>query len=229
CFAFALALNMRGIQQAKERNALAFINQLRENKHIQERMNKELDQKVEEKTTELIEVYSEIEKQREREMKLEFSQKIKELETIALRSQMNPHFLFNSLSAIKLLVMTHQIDKATHYLDKFSRLLRNVLENSRKKTVSVTDELNMIELYLAMEKERLGESYKFIIESDSKLALSKYRIPSMLLQPLAENAIWHGLGPSLKESKTLLIRFKIEGNLQIIIEDNGIGRSNRNT
>src|SRR5699024_3527610 len=100
---------------------------------------------------------------------------------------------------------------------------------SRKKTVSVTDELNMIELYLAMEKERLGESYKFIIESDSKLALSKYRIPSMLLQPLAENAIWHGLGPSLKESKTLLIRFKIEGNLQIIIEDNGIGRSNRNT
>lgn len=225
CFAFAIAHHVRLIQAEKDDNASAYIAQLNENQNIQENMNKELDQKVKAKTQELITVYSSIEKQREKEIKFEFSQKIKGMEMLALRAQMNPHFLFNSMNAIKHLIMTGRSEDAMDYLDDFSSLLRGVLQNSKRETISVEDELEILELYLSLEKGRLGGDLNYTISYDDKDVLSQYSIPALLLQPFVENAIWHGLKPSMKKDKSLHIHFSTEENLIITIADNGIGRT----
>lgn len=225
CFSFALSHRIRLIQKGKESNAMALIGQLQENKQIQERMNKELDQKVEQKTDELIRVYSEIEQQREKEIKKEFSGKINELETLALRAQMNPHFLFNSMNAIKHLILTNRPEDAMYYLDDFSGLLRSVLQNSQKETITVEDELDVLELYLSLEKGRLGDEFDYEIILDEREVLSQYLIPCLMLQPFVENAIWHGLRLSHKPRKLLTISFEaLDDTLIISIRDNGIGR-----
>lgn len=224
CFSFAIAHHVRLIYQEKQRSAAAYIRQLQENQRIQETMNKELDRKVNEKTTELIRVYSDMEKQREKEIKGEFTQKIREMELLALRAQMNPHFLFNSMNSIKHLIHTGRTTDAMHYLDDFSSLLRGVLQNSKGETVTVEDELEILELYLSLEKGRLGEDLNYAITVEDKDVLSQYPIPALLLQPFVENAIWHGLRPSSKSDKSLKIHFSTGDRLVITIEDNGIGR-----
>ncbi len=224
CFSFAVAHHVRLIQLDKEKTVKAYIRQLQENHLIQENMNKELDKQVNEKTDELIRVYSDIEKQREKETKFQFSQKIKEMEMLALRAQMNPHFLFNSMNAIKHLIMNGRTEAAMHYLDDFSSLLRGVLQNSKRETITVEDELEILELYLSLEKGRLGEDLNYSISVADKEALYQYPIPALLLQPFVENAIWHGLMPSTKKDKSLKIDFSIGENLIITVQDNGIGR-----
>lgn len=225
CFSFALAHRVRLIQKEKENSTSAIIAQLQENKMIQERMNKELDKKINQKTEELIRVYSDIEKQREKEIKLEFSQKINEMETMALRTQMNPHFLFNSMNAIKHLIMTDRPEDAMYYLDDFSSLLRSVLQNSKRNTITVEDELEILELYLSLEKGRLGDEFQYEVIVNNHEILSQYPIPGLLLQPFVENAIWHGLSPGNQKEKLLSIKFEEKESLIISIHDNGIGRA----
>ncbi len=225
CFSFALSLRVRLIQKERRDTVRAYIEQLKENEKIQQEMNEELDKKVNEKTEELLQVYLDIEKQRKLELQREFDQKLKEMETMALRSQMNPHFLFNSMNAIKHLIMKESLEDAMHYLDNFSILLRSVLQNSKYDAITVEEELEVLKLYLSMEKIRLGDEYSFEIKVEKNEELSMYAIPSLLLQPIVENAIWHGLIPSAKEKKELIISFEIQDTLVISIRDNGIGRS----
>lgn len=224
CFSLALGQNVLLLQREKEKTNYELIDQFKENQLLQERMNRELDYKVEKKTEELIQLYRELELEREQKIKDAFSQKLKETEMIALRSQMNPHFIFNSLSAIKYLIMTQRDEDAILYLDDFSSLLRAILQNSNLKKISLEEELQILELYLSLEKKRMGNSFKYHIDLPPREKLSHYRIPPMLLQPIAENAIWHGLQPSLKAEKVLNISFDSSKSLKIIIEDNGIGR-----
>jgi len=224
CFSFALSRRVQIIQKEKHLGFKAYISQLEETERIQEQMNKELDQKVNKKTEELLEVYLTMERQREKELKMEFTQKLNEMETMALRSQMNPHFLFNSMNAIKHLIMTERSNDAMYYLDDFSYLLRKVLQNSKRKTISVEEELEVLKLYLSMEKVRLGEDFNFEISVDNAEKLAMYPIPGLLLQPVVENAIWHGLIPSAKKEKKLWIDFSIQDTLVISIRDNGVGR-----
>ncbi len=224
CFSFAIAHHVRLIYNEKKENSAAFIRQLEENQRIQENMNKELDKKINAKTTELIEVYSAIEKQREKEIKNAFSQKIKETEMLALRSQMNPHFLFNSMNAIKHLILTERSKDAMDYLDDFASLLRGVLQNSKRESITVEDELELLELYLSLEKGRLGPTLQYEIITADRAELSQYPIPALLLQPFVENAIWHGLQPKKDEKKNLDITFDTTNELVITIRDNGIGR-----
>jgi sensor histidine kinase YesM len=146
------------------------------------------------------------------------------MEMLALRSQMNPHFIFNSLNALKNLVMQSREEDAISYLDNFSLLLRNILQNSSENTITVEEELEILELYLSLEKSRLGNNFSYVIQCDSREILSQYSIPPLLLQPFVENAIWHGLYPSNKPEKKLSLVFDTSKQLQIIIEDNGIGR-----
>lgn len=224
CFSFAIAHHVQLIQKEKKKSADSYIMQLQENQRIQANMNEELDKIVTEKTNELVRVYSDIEKQKEKEIKSEFTQKIKEMEMLALRAQMNPHFLFNSMNALKHLIMTGSSDDAVQYLDDFSTLLRGVLQNSKRETITVEDELEILQLYLSLEKGRLGKEFKYSIAVADKEALSQYPIPALLLQPFVENAIWHGLMPSDKKDKWLEIDFAINEQLIITIQDNGIGR-----
>lgn len=224
CFSLALGKNVFILEKEKEAANTGLIKQLQENQQLQENMNRDLDEKVSEKTYELLSLYSEIEREKIRKTKDDFTKKIRETEMMALRSQMNPHFIFNSMSAIKSLMMTSRNEDAMIYLDDFSSLLRGILQNSNREKITVEEEVEILELYLSLEKSRMGASFSYAIEVDSKEALSQYQIPPLLLQPIAENAIWHGLHPSLKAEKKLTIRFDTSEDLKITIEDNGIGR-----
>jgi len=224
-FSVALSLRVKYIQKEKRLSAEAYIEQLHKNKMLQEKMNEELDNEIQRKTNELEVAYADMEAHRKKEIEMSFSKKLKEMEMMALRSQMNPHFLFNSMNALKHLILTERADLAMDYLDDFSVLLRKVLQNSKHETISVEDELDVLERYLNLEKLRLDEGFQYSLEIENRELLSQYNIPPLLLQPFAENAIWHGLIPSDKKEKLLNIKLDMTDELVITIEDNGIGRA----
>ena len=224
CFSIALGESMFLVQKDKEKTSQKLIEQLQQNQIMETNMRKELDKQINQKTEELVHLYSKIEKQKEEQLKKSFNERLRNMEMLALRSQMNPHFIFNSLNALKNLVMQSREEDAISYLDNFSLLLRNILQNSSENTITVEEELEILELYLSLEKSRLGNDFSYIIQCDSREILSQYSIPPLLLQPFVENAIWHGLYPSSKPEKKLSLVFDTSKQLQISIEDNGIGR-----
>jgi ligand-binding sensor domain-containing protein len=156
---------------------------------------------------------------------LEITRQIADLESKALRAQMNPHFVFNSLNAIQECIVTGKIDEAYTYLSKFSRLLRMVLEHSDMAEVSLQSEMEVLNLYVALEKLRFKDEMQFHFDVDEELDVEEILIPPMLIQPHLENAIWHGLRDQAGEKLlTVTIKEKLHGYLEVIIEDNGIGR-----
>ncbi len=150
---------------------------------------------------------------------------VAELKSTALRAQMNPHFVFNCLNAIQECVVTGRIDEAYTYLSKFSRLLRLVLEHSDLTVITLHQEMEILDLYISLEKLRFKESMDYQIITDEDLETEEISIPPMLIQPHVENAIWHGLR-NFQNDRRLLIYIKEEANeyLTVIIEDNGVGR-----
>ncbi|MEI6865853.1 histidine kinase [Flavicella sp.] len=147
--------------------------------------------------------------------------KFTEIQLKSIRSQMNPHFLFNSLSAIQNLINKGDNDKANHYLTEFSQLMRLTLNNSEKGLVSLFDDLESISKYLELEKLRFCFVSNITIAKE--VNCHEIEIPAMLIQPFVENSINHGL-KGKKGAKLLSITIKIEkGNLCCLIEDNGIG------
>ena len=154
----------------------------------------------------------------------EISKQITDLRVKALRAQMNPHFLFNSLNAIQECIITQQTDAAVSYLAKFSKLVRLILENSESQTISLAKEIETLYLYLDVEGLRFAEKFKYQINVKTHLDPSLLSIPPMLVQPYAENAIWHGLLNKNGE-RFLKIDFSSDDDsLFVSIEDNGIGR-----
>jgi len=147
--------------------------------------------------------------------------KFVEMQLKSIRSQMNPHFLFNALSAIQNLINKEENDKANHYLTEFSQLMRLTLDKSEKGLESLSDEIKSIEKYLELEKLRCP--FEYTIKLDSKINANLIEVPAMLIQPFIENAIIHGLN-EIKGDKKLSIEFKIKSlSLVCIITDNGIG------
>lgn len=158
-------------------------------------------------------------------IKTEFNKQMAQIEMKALRAQMNPHFLFNSLNAIKYYVLKENKEKASNYLTDFSRLIRLVLNHSSKQLISLREELESLELYIKIERLRFEEKFDYAIHSDEKILLDEIMIPPLMLQPYVENAIWHGLMHKLEGKGVLIIQLeRIEDSVRIIIEDNGIGR-----
>lgn len=166
---------------------------------------------------------------RERE-KTELNKQIAETELKALRAQMNPHFIFNAINSIQHFIMKNEREPAYRYLSKFSKLIRNVLDNSRKQVISIEQEIATLELYIELELLRFEGKNKFeyLIEADPEINREGMHIPSMLIQPYVENAIWHGLmniTDSKKQGKLLIKLELLKGNaLKCIVEDNGVGR-----
>ena len=111
----------------------------------------------------------------------------------ALRSQMNPHFIFNSLNSIQNFVLKNDVDSANYYLSNFSVLMRRVLEYSQHNFITLQEEIQLIELYIKMEKLRFSNKFENVIQVDPKIDVHDVMIPPMLLQPYLENAILHGL------------------------------------
>ncbi len=143
----------------------------------------------------------------------------------ALRSQMNPHFMFNTLNAIQSFVNHSDMVNASNYISDFSVLMRKVLENSKSNLITIEEEIEMLDLYLKLECLRFENEISYGIQVDNNLDVGMIKIPSMIIQPFVENAIIHGLGPKAEGVKKLIIDFEQSGShLVCTIEDSGIGR-----
>lgn len=148
------------------------------------------------------------------------------LEQKMLRSQMNPHFLFNSLNSIKLYIINNEQKNAVHYLNKFSKLVRKILEASSQREIPLAEELETVELYMNIENIRFSNEIDFRIDVDEDINVDNIKIPSLTLQPFLENSIWHGLSPKDGEKKIWInIKRKDQGHVTIEILDNGVGRT----
>ena len=159
---------------------------------------------------------------RQRFRKEEQKRRLRELELTAIRSQMNPHFLFNSLNSVQNLVQQNKGREAHLYLADFAGLIRKVLQNSEKEEVSLAEELEMIEQYLSLEELRFDFDYQINIEQG--IDPHNTLVPSMLLQPFVENAISHGLQSKTGNRQLKIEVTKADLGIKISIEDNGIGR-----
>lgn len=158
------------------------------------------------------------------QMKAEFSLQINELESRALRAQMNPHFLFNSLNSIRLFILKDEVDNAADYIAKFSKLLRMILNYSRQDMITVYDEIQSLKLYLEFERLRFDQDFDFDLQIDGQEVLD-CQIPPMIIQPFIENAIWHGLMPRTEEGGKIRVSFQKQlSGLYVMVQDNGIGR-----
>lgn len=145
-----------------------------------------------------------------------------ELEIKALHTQMNPHFIFNCLNSIKEMILTGQKENASKYLSTFAQLLRDTLEQSTHSFSSLEETINHLERYISIEQIRF-DNFIYNISIDKTIVPSEINLPPMLLQPLVENAIWHGLQPLKGEKRLNLSFMKKQHELICIIEDNGIG------
>ena len=143
----------------------------------------------------------------------------------SLRSQMNPHFIFNALNSVNSYVASNDERSANKYLTDFSLLMRAVLENSEKDFIPLEKELELIELYTRLEHSRFKNKFDYTITVDDTIKISDFEIPPMLLQPYIENAVWHGLRYKKTKGKLEIALKKIdESTIIISITDNGIGR-----
>ena len=147
-----------------------------------------------------------------------------ELEMKALRSQMNPHFIFNSLNSIQKYIWENKQENASEYLTKFARLIRLVLENSLHETITLNDELDALRLYIEMEHRRNNQKFDYSITVAHDINGDEIAIPPLLLQPYVENAIWHGLSNKDTRGKLTVSISRSSGNIICSIEDDGIGR-----
>jgi Histidine kinase/7TM diverse intracellular signalling len=146
-------------------------------------------------------------------------------EMTALRSQMNPHFIFNCLNAVKSLVLQNEISVASAYISKFARLVRLVLENSRNEWITLEQELETLTLYLEIEQMRFNNRFQFWINFENDVDTEGVKLPPMLIQPYVENAIWHGLMHKDDTGNvTITISQKADNQLEINVIDDGVGR-----
>lgn len=149
---------------------------------------------------------------------------MEELKMTALQSQMNPHFLFNSLNSINNFVLKNDVEKASDYITKFSKLIRVILNSSSSPTSMLSEELDILALYVKLEQMRVNGSFKYLVKVDEKLQMDTIKVPTLFLQPFIENAIWHGIMKSEGADKEIQLIIKEDnGNVVCIIRDNGIG------
>ena len=161
----------------------------------------------------------------DREKKLsELQNRTSQLEMHALRAQMNPHFLFNSLNSINRFIIQNNTDQASAYLTKFSRLMRLILQNSQNELVPLENELDALKLYLELEAVRFDHHFTYQIKIDEHLDVGAVKVPPLIIQPYAENAIWHGLMHKEEKGHLLIEILKEENFLIFKIIDDGIGR-----
>ncbi|MEO8150825.1 MAG: tetratricopeptide repeat protein [Bacteroidia bacterium] len=147
-----------------------------------------------------------------------------EVDMKALRSQMNPHFIFNSLNSIQNFINSNDSENANEYLVKFAKLVRMILENSRKQEVELSEDLKALELYMQLESLRLKCGFDYEIKIDDAIEPDNVLVPPLIVQPFVENAIWHGLQYKKERGKITIAFSRMNNELVCIVEDNGVGR-----
>ncbi|WP_347173223.1 sensor histidine kinase [Polaribacter uvawellassae] len=199
-------------RQERDSYNTLLISEFKKNETLKDQLNEKLAKKIE--THKLSEMEALYEKQ------------INELKLTSLLSQMNPHFIFNALNSIKLYIINNESKNAAHYLNKFSKLIRKILEASTAKEVTLQEELETMDLYMTIENIRFSNEIDFQISINENINLKNIKVPPLILQPFLENAIWHGLSSKKDDKKIMLSIHKIDvGHIQITIKDNGIGRT----
>lgn len=159
---------------------------------------------------------------RERE---QFQQRIAQLRLTALKARMNPHFIFNSLNAIQHLVVEGKDRNTFDFISGFSKLIRRILDNSDRDFIPLGEEIELCRLYLEVESRRLHEDFEYELEVDPGLPGGDLYIPTMIIQPFLENAIWHGLMPKSGDRRLTLSFRTAEEGFRVVVEDNGVGRA----
>ncbi|MBP6024323.1 sensor histidine kinase [Ferruginibacter sp.] len=147
-----------------------------------------------------------------------------ELEAKALRAQMNPHFIFNCMNSIKSLIQQNENEKSVTYLTTFSKLIRTLLNNADRKEISLNDEIETCKLYLQLEAMRFDTKFTYAVHVDENIDLKSIQIPALIIQPFIENAIWHGIVPRNTGGNVSLNVSRRDGIIEIVIDDDGIGR-----
>jgi LytS/YehU family sensor histidine kinase len=145
---------------------------------------------------------------------------------MALRAQMNPHFIFNCINSIDALIQSNDKYQATVYLNKFAKLIRNILDSSKQNMVPLTKDIETLQLYIDLEQFRNENKFTAEIKTDDALLQEDYKVPPLIVQPYVENAILHGLRNRQDNKGKLFISIqKKNEQIQYCIEDNGVGRN----
>jgi LytS/YehU family sensor histidine kinase len=168
-------------------------------------------------------------RRREKE-KTMLQQRVHELEQMALRSQMNPHFIFNCLNSIQHFIISNDLESTNLYLTEFAHLIRQTMDNAEKGSISISREIQYLSRYIELERMRFGKSFSFCIVADASIDKDFVHIPSMILQPYVENSIRHGIRYRTDELGMINIKFQQSApGIVCIVEDNGIGRMKAGT
>ena len=172
-----------------------------------------------------VEHLKELTDQELRMQKLETIKQVGEMEMEVLRTQMNPHFIFNSLNSINRFILKNSTTEASDYLTKFSRLVRMILQNSQSKRIPLDQELKSLELYLNLEALRFDDHFSYKIRYEDELDITALQVPPLIIQPYAENAIWHGIMNKKERGQLDIELWTEKGFLYIKITDDGVGRA----
>lgn len=147
-----------------------------------------------------------------------------DMELKALRAQMNPHFIFNTMSSIQHYITNNDSQAALKYLSKFAKLMRSIMDNSKQPVILVKEELDALKLYLELESMRFKNKFTYTIHVDESVDINYDEIPAMLIQPYVENAILHGIGNKEGKGHLHIVLKKQNGMIICEIEDDGVGR-----
>lgn len=153
----------------------------------------------------------------------EFNAKVSDTELKALRAQMNPHFIFNALNSINDFISKNNAEAASKYLTKFAKIMRQTLENSTQKEITLADDLKLVELYMQIEALRLNNKFTYKIHIDSEIDTENTLVPPLILQPFIENSIWHGISKKEGSGHITISIKKEEDMLVCTVEDDGVG------
>lgn len=204
----------------QERNDLnvKLIGEYKKNETLKDELNTQLSVKLK-SVSKQAEIYK-IE-----QLEAHYKSEINQLKLTSLLSQMNPHFIFNALNSIKLYIINNEQKNAAYYLNKFSKLIRKILEAPTTKKVALEEELETMSLYMSIENIRFSNEINYTATVDEEVDVETIKIPPLILQPFLENAIWYGLSSKKGEKCIQLSVNKCANNcINISIEDNGIGR-----
>ncbi|MFC3414428.1 histidine kinase [Algoriphagus hitonicola] len=223
-FTYALAIKQRENFEEKIKIQDELLFRFTENGELRAQLNRQLQHEIVQKEEKIIELESDAESERMSRIKAHYERKITELHLRSLRSQMNPHFIFNALNSIKVFLIEKDKDRAILYLNRFSKLIRLVLESSRKTKISLGEELVIAQLYLTLESIRFEDGIELKMQVAEDVRLNEIELPPLLLQPFFENAIWHGLMNRAGEKWIKVVLKRNDKGHLLSIRDNGIGR-----
>ncbi len=217
-FSLGLGHKQKLVLEERDQSKDKLIQQLKENEKLRDKIQEQLERDVKS-------LNEQAEIERLKNLEIEYDKELAELKVSSLRSQMNPHFIFNSLNSIKRYIIDNEKENAVFYLNKFSKLIRKILASTENRESSLEEELETLKLYVNIENLRFNNTIDFKMDCDPSLNLSSIKIPSLITQPFIENAIWHGL--SLKKDQRILkmnLKKENESQVRFDIIDNGIGR-----